>query len=151
MEKFKPTPAEWLTIKEVALRGHFTTDEPIKTIAGVQLELRTNVNVNDRSKPSHINKLVVTNDPIGLNDLDLDDLGTHWTDAFRKGAELTDDGDGVFDFYIYNRYYREHGELCGNVGVRIRDGKMVAIWISGGNDWSWTPETGIVRQGNLNL
>jgi hypothetical protein len=136
---FKPTPAEWAIIKDVAFRGHDTQTKAITSPAGVRLELRMSINTEDSSLPRSLNMLITAGTRGDLNDVDLYDCSDAYTDAFRQGVPLTKEGDGIFDFYIYNRYDRD-GDLAGNVLVRVTGGKMSHIWIEGGKNWSWTPE-----------
>lgn len=144
MQKFRPTHDEWFIIKQMGLFGSYN---PLPSINHVSLEARKSSNTEDKDKDVHINMALVTSDFAGgCNDTDLWDSGTQYTKEFRKGVELTEDGTGLFDFYIYNRYDRDHGELRGNVLVKVLDGKMHSIWIEGGRAVSWTPETGIVHR-----
>lgn len=145
MAVFKPTKEEWAIIKTVAARGAVCDGLQIKSPAGVQLECRESYNVEDGQMPLSINMMLTSHKPYeGCGDCDLNDRAVLFTYEFRAGAPLNEGGDGLFDFYIYNRYERGDGNLCGNILVEIRDGQMSRIWIEGGNNWSWTPETGIV-------
>ena len=142
--KFKPTTAEWKLINDVAFRGHYTTGRSIKSVAGVRLECRDNISLS-YTGDTNINRALVSDQWPHCSDLDVYDRSKHHTDMFREGADLTEDGRGLFDFYIYNRYHRDDGDLCGNVLVRVVDGKLHSIWIEGGRNVSWTPQTGIAK------
>jgi hypothetical protein len=118
----------------------------IASPAGVALELRESCNTELPATPKSINMLLVTAAPgYDCEDCDLFDKGAHYTKEFRAGAPLNAKGDGLFDFYIYNRY-KPDADLAGNVLVAVKSGKMDAIWIEGGNSWSWTPGTGVVSR-----
>lgn len=146
---FQPSNDEWKMIREVAFRGYSVGEDglPMKRVDHVQLELRKSYNLLNPSKPESINMLLVTDDPETCGDCDLVDSNTALTQQFRNGVDLTADGAGLFDFYIYNRYDRDH-TLGGNVLVRVKQGKMVAIWTEGGKAWGWTASMGLSPMGN---
>jgi hypothetical protein len=116
--KFKPTAAQLKIIKEAASRE----SSPHIPVGAILLEPGIRFNTEKTTVPHcHMNIAFVTEQPNdGWNDTDLDDYGM-WSE-FTKGVELTDDGRGIFDFYIRRRGV--DGDLCGNITVNVVNGKL---------------------------
>lgn len=116
--KYIPTADEVALIKKAAAK------EGGLKLSRVLLEpaIRHNLE-SDRGKSMNI--AMVSDDP-EWNDTDLFDYG-YWSD-FRKGVDLTEDGRGIFDFYIRARFTQSHeDDLWGNVSIEIKGGKLYRI------------------------
>lgn len=91
----------------------------------------------EQDRGEHMNIALVSDDP-DWNDTDLSDNSWSWRD-FTKGVELTDDGRGVFDFYVYGPVGSYHKELQTNVVAYYKDGKLVRVTgVGDGTMWSKT-------------
>jgi hypothetical protein len=112
--KYKPTAEDKRIIRSCAQKdaGH----KRVKICASTRFSL---VNDNLRS----MNVAMISDDP-DFGDTDLWDNHHDWSE-FTKGVELTENGRGVFDFWVYSLGY--HGELETNVTVYIEGGKMVRV------------------------
>lgn len=143
MPKFKPTPAEWKLIREITAKA----SPSLPSTRHIEMLGRSHYLLEgDRPRDHHINGALLSK--VGLEgfygDLDVADKASFYTDEFRKGSDLTEDGRGYYDFYIYNRYDPDH-ELIGNVMVYVSGGKMIGIEtiLDGREPYFWSPETGI--------
>ena len=87
----------------------------------IVLEVGRRINLADGRRA--INIATISTDP-EFADTDLDDYEP-WP-AFARGVQLTEAGDGIFDFYIRRRGDRDR-ELRGNVTVHIAAGKIIRI------------------------
>jgi hypothetical protein len=76
----------------------------------------------EREAPRSMNIALVTKHP-DWDDTDL--WAQHDWQMFTKGVELTDDGRGIFDFYVSNTGHE--AELQTNVVAYVEDGKLVRI------------------------
>lgn len=136
--KFKITQADADILKMAAA----IESCPGIPISAIILEPGWRHNTEDRSKPSSMNMALVSDDP-EWNDTDLDEYGT-WRE-FRKGVDLTEDGRGIFDFYIRRRGDQYH-ELHGNVVLHVANGVMVKVTGYGqGGDHRWVRGEGYSR------
>lgn len=125
MMKYKPTADDKRIIRDCAKRD--------AGYGAVEICPSTKYNMTDRTKPQHMNILFVTNDPVdkmfdpehNCRDTDLADNAFAWSD-FTKGVELTDDGKGIFDFYVYGPLgYNK--ELQTNVTAYYDGGRLVRV------------------------
>jgi hypothetical protein len=123
--KYKPTADDLRIIRKCA--------ELDAGYGKVEICPSTKNNMVDRSKEDNMNILLVTNDPVDLmmtvdhncSDCDLADNAFIWGD-FTKGVELTEDGKGIFDFYVYGPLgYNK--ELQTNVTAYYDGGKLVRV------------------------
>jgi hypothetical protein len=114
VRKFKPTSVECTIIRDCAKRssGH----KAVKCEPGIR------TNIEKDGIPRSINIAEVSDHP-DWDDTDLWST-TDWSD-FRERATLTDDGRGIFDFYVYSLGY--HGELETNVVAYYEGGKLVRV------------------------
>lgn len=117
---WKPTAAECLSLKEAAAKS----SQPRISVNAVLLEPGYRQNLKG-SRGSHMNVALVTDEPDGFNDTDLDDYGK-WSD-FRKGIPLTVDGRAIVDFYIRRRG-DEYKDLLGHVTIWYEAGKGITRW-----------------------
>lgn len=113
-KRFKPTPAQCSIIRKCAQRssGH----------KGVKLEPGIRHNTEKDGVPHSINIAEVSDHP-DWNDTDLWST-TDWK-VFRERATLTDDGRGIFDFYVYSLGH--HGELETNVVAYYEGGTLIRV------------------------
>lgn len=134
--KFKPTREQCRIIRECA--------EKDAGYAKVEICPSTKYHLTDHSKPHAMNILAVTNEPLekafdtrgGWDDTDLHDNAFAWKD-FTRGVELTENGDGIFDFYVYGPLgYNK--ELQTNVTAYFRNKKLVRV--DGVPNTRWTGE-----------
>jgi hypothetical protein len=111
--KYRPTAEDKRIIRDCAQRssGH----------KRVSLRIGERHNL-EKDVPRSTNIARVSDDP-DWNDTDL--YEHHDWAAFTKGVELTDDGRGVFDFYVYST--GRDGELETNVWATYKDGKLVEV------------------------
>lgn len=118
--KYKPTREEKRIIRECAARS-----------AGcrrVELCPGTRYNLNGKYKDvahNELNILFVSDDP-DWGDTDLADNAWTWAD-FTKGIRLTDDGRGVFDFYVYGPVGAWDKKLKTNVTAYYEGGKLARV------------------------
>lgn len=70
-----------------------------------------------------MNICFISDDP-DFGDTDLADNAFRWSD-FTKGVELTDDGRGTFDFYVYS--VGRYAELQTNVTAYFEGGRLVRV------------------------
>ena len=112
--RMKPTAADCQIIRKCAQRssGH----------KRIKLEPGIRHNTEKDGIARSINIARVSDHP-DWNDTDLWST-TDWQE-FRKGVDLTDDGRGIFDFYVYSLGY--HGELETNVVAYYEAGKLVKV------------------------
>jgi hypothetical protein len=88
----------------------------------VKLEPGERFNVNKSHMTANMNLDLVSDLP-GDDHSDTDLWQTvGWDEFARKSVELTDDGRGCFDFYVYS--YGEYGQLETNVTAYYVDGKL---------------------------
>jgi len=122
--KYKPTSSEKAIIRACAQRS--------AGFARVEICPSTRHNIDgkfvdpDGRWTIAMNVLFVTNDPEGFSDTDLFDNAYRWSD-FTKGVELTADGDGLFDFYIYAPLREMDKELQTNITVWVKQGKLIRV------------------------
>src|SRR5215831_709541 len=123
--KYKPTKDDCKIIRYCAER-----DAGYKR---VEICPSTKINLKDGAKRPHMNELFVTNEPVeammseghSCKDVDLFDNAFSWKD-FTRGVELTEHGDGIFDFYVYGPLGHDK-ELQTNVTAYYRGGKLVRV------------------------
>lgn len=132
--KFKITTEQASILRQCAS----IESAPYIATAAVVLEPGFRANTQDETKPVSMNIALVSDDP-KWNDTDLHDYGT-WTE-FRKGVELTPEGDGIFDFYIRKRG-DEFKEIHGNVVLAVKGGEMVEVRGYGPKPIRWTKAGG---------
>jgi len=111
---YRPTSEDKRIIRDCAKRsaGH----KRVEICPGIRHNLEV-----DRGH--HMNIAMVSDHP-DWDDTDLWDNANKWSD-FTKGVELTGDGRGIFDFYVYSLGY--HGELETNVVAYVEGGKLVRV------------------------
>lgn len=109
--KYRPTPEEKKIIRQCAQMAAKRNS--------VKLEMGERYNVNDTTRPAHVNLLLVSND--WHSDTDLSDYAG-WV-VFISGVETTPEGDAEIDFYVSAR---DEG-LCTNVQAHIRNRRLVKI------------------------
>lgn len=124
--KYKPTKEDCVVIRKCAQMD--------AGYGQVEICPSTKYNTDDRSKSTHMNVLLVTNDDpekvlsdpeYNWSDIDLYDNAYRWRD-FTKGVELTEDGNGAFDFYVYAPL-NMNKELQTNVTAYYKHGKLVRV------------------------
>lgn len=111
---YKPTQAEADIIKRCAARE--------AELRVTQVRLEPGIRCGESGAQPSMNIALVSNDP-DWNDTDLFDHG-RWAD-FRAGVPLTDDGRGIFDFYLYSR--DPDSDLLGNVSAYVENGRLVRV------------------------
>ena len=113
--KFKPTSDECRIIRDCAKRssGH----KAVQLCPGERHNTET-----DRGR--NLNIALVSDHP-DWDDTDLWSNANDWTKDFRGGVELTDDGRGIFDFYVYSLGY--DGELETNVVAYYENRRLVRV------------------------
>jgi hypothetical protein len=111
--KYRPTSEDKRIIRDCAQRsaGH-------KRVS-MRIGERHNT---DTDRPRNTNIAMVSDHP-DWNDTDL--WEHHDYREFTKGVELTADGRGIFDFYVYSLGY--HGELETNVVAYFENSKLVRV------------------------
>ena len=120
---YKPTADEKATIRSCAQRS-----------AGCKgIEINPSTRTNLTTNATHFNIAIISDDPRG-NDTDLSDNAYRWSD-FVKGFELTPDGRGVFDFWVYSLGY--WAELKTNVTIFVEGGRLVRVEGTGAKKPLW--------------
>ena len=112
--KYKPTSEDKKIIRRCAER-----DAGFKR---VEICASTRFNVNDY-KREHMNVCFVSDDP-NFSDTDLADNSFKWSD-FTKGVELTSDGRGRFDFWVYST--GPDAELQTNITIEVENGRLMSV------------------------
>lgn len=112
--KYRPSKEDVAIIKRCAAR------EAELSVNGVLLQ--PGIRVGENGAQPNMNIALVSRDP-DWNDTDLFDHG-RWVD-FRRGIELTPDGRGIVDFYLYSR--DPDSDLLGNVTAYIERGELVRV------------------------
>lgn len=111
---YRPTSEDKRIIRDCAKRSAG------KKRVEINPGIRHNTEV-DRGQ--HMNIAMVSDHP-DWDDTDLWCNASKWSD-FVKGVELTEDGRGIVDFYVYSLGY--HGELETNVVAYIEGGRLVRV------------------------
>jgi hypothetical protein len=114
--RHKPTSEEARIIRDCAQRS-----------AGkgrVKINASTRISTVRDSEPNMNVAFVTDGDLDTLEDTDLFSNCLAWSD-FTRGVELTDDGRGCFDFWVYSTGY--WGELETNVTAYYRDARLVRV------------------------
>jgi hypothetical protein len=112
--KRKPTKEECHIIRDCAKRS-----------AGYRrVELCPGERVNLTDGRRHFNIALISEHP-DLDETDLFSNSWKWRD-FTNGVELTADGCGIFDFYVYGPL-GHHKELQTNVKAYYQHGKLVRV------------------------
>lgn len=119
MPKFKITHAEASILRECASRE----SQPPIPVGRVKLEPGIRFNTEHPSKPRSMNIALVSDDPNWI-DTDLHDYAS-WR-QFTAGIDLTEDGRGIFDFYI-RRKADSYLDLFGNISAYVENGKLVRV------------------------
>ena len=114
--KYKPTSEDKRIIRDCAQR-----DAGFKRVE-ICASTRHNIE-QDLGVGEHMNVAFVSARD-DFSDTDLSDNSYKWSD-FTKGVELTEDGRGVFDFWVYSLGY--HGQLETNVTAYYENGKLVRV------------------------
>ena len=142
MAKFKITVNEWKLMKEIAAKA----SPELPSANHVKLDCRLHCLEGDEDGDTHINGAMISDltYPHLYGDLALADYGPNFTRQFRNGIQLTLDGRGYFDFYVYNRYPTTGGDLLGNLMLYIEDHKIKLIDTRIWHDVSWTPDHGVI-------
>lgn len=113
---YRPTSEDKSIIRDCAKRS-----------AGKKrVEMNPGLRYNIDGKYPNVRSLniAMVSDHPDWNDTDLWDNTYKWSD-FTKGVELTEDGRGIFDFYVYSLGY--HGELETNIVAYVEGGKLVRV------------------------
>lgn len=116
--QFRPTPAEKKIIRECASRASRAAGCSTHVALMVAERIRIGGSIDKR----HINVRLISADP-DWNDTDLFDT-LPWG-RFAGVVELTEDGRGLFDFYVYE--HTTSGELATNVQAHIEGGRLVRV------------------------
>jgi hypothetical protein len=113
--RHKPTSEEARIIRDCAQRsaGH----------KRVSISPGSRYNTEGKFEGNHLNIAMVTNEQ-DWDDTDLWSNAWKWSD-FTKGVELTEDGRGIFDFYVYSLGH--HGELETNVTAYYENKRLVRV------------------------
>lgn len=111
--RYKPTKDELRIIRDCAMRGAKTK----------RVEVNPSTRYNLATKKVSMNVALISNDP-DFGDTDLEDNALDWR-FFVRGFELTDDGRGIVDFWVYSK--AEDGELKTNVTAYWERGRMVRV------------------------
>lgn len=114
--KHKPTKEEARIIRECAERS--------AGYARVEICPGTRINIEKDNSETHMNIAMVSDHP-DWDDTDLFSNAFTWSD-FTRGVELTDDGRGIFDFYVYGPM-GHHKELQTNVTAYYERGRLVRV------------------------
>lgn len=109
MAKYVPTKAERDVIKKVAYKLSRRNGNGTR---GVHIEPGERYNLDDRKRGLSINLRIVSDDP-NWNDTDLNQT-LPWT-YFSKGFDLSEKGEAEIDFYLYEKLFGDHGDLCCNL------------------------------------
>jgi len=117
MSKYKPTSEEKKIIRQCAQR-----DAGFARVT-ICIGSRYNTEKEGGSDTPHLNVAFVTDHP-DWDDTDLWDNAYTWRD-FTRGIELTPDGRGIFDFWVYST--GSHGQLETNVQAYVEDGRLVRV------------------------
>lgn len=116
-KKFRPTRSECALIRQYA--------EKAAKQSRVKLEIGSRHHrIEHRIEPNINVALVSAHYPRGWDDTDLHDH-LPWTE-FTSGVLLTDDGAGLFDFWVYNRIPHD-GDLETNVQAVYENRRLVRI------------------------
>ena len=128
-KKFRPTRGECALIRQYA--------EKAAKQRRVKLEIGARFNRLDHRIPQDINVALVSETyPKGWGDTDLADH-LPWSE-FTSGVMLTDDGAGLFDFWVYNRIPHD-GDLETNVQAVYENRRLVRIEEQGTVLWAADP------------
>jgi hypothetical protein len=113
--KYRPTKEDKQIIRRCAERS-----------AGYgRVELCPGTRYNtEQDRGEHMNIAMVSSHP-DWDDTDLASNAWTWND-FTKGVELTEDGRGIFDFYVYGPLNYDK-ELQTNVVAYYEGGKLVRV------------------------
>lgn len=110
--------------------------EPKVAEQHITLDVIKYANLDDDQRPEDINRYVVN--PSGSDQTDQADI-LPWR-YFTSRARLDENGNGRFDFLIYNRYDRE--ELRGNIVLMIENGQVASIHGYGDTPVLWARDGG---------
>lgn len=129
---YRITQADADAIRNVAIRA--------SGCRRIALEPGSRVNTSDHGRGYNVNIRLVSDEP-DWNDTDLHDY-ISWAE-FRKGFDLTDDGRGLVDFYVYSLGH--DGELITNVQAYFEGRRLVRVEgmsasLSGPDTVVWTPD-----------
>ena len=130
-KKFRPTRSECMLIRQFA--------EQAAKQNRVKLEIGARHNMADHRIPQDINVALVSETYAkgeGWGDTDLADHRP-WSE-FTSGVLLTDDGAGLFDFWVYNRIPFD-GDLETNVQAIFEKRRLVRIEEQGTVLWAADP------------
>jgi len=130
--KYRPTREDKAIIRACAVKSSGFTR--IKVEPGI----RQNIKVTTTPETS-MNVALISSDPEGWNDTDLYDM-REWSD-FVAGFDLTPDGRGIVDFYVYSIAGRGDYELETNVDAYWENGELVKV-TGTGSGTMWTKEKG---------
>ncbi len=113
MATYKPTKAEVSIIRSVAYKLSRSCGNGTR---GVHIEPGERFNLEDPSKPKSINLKLVTDHPT-WDDTDLNQT-VPWS-WFSNGFELSEKGEAEIDFYLYEKLFGDHGDLCCNLQAQF--------------------------------
>lgn len=123
--KIKPTSEDCRIIRDCAERS-----------AGYgRVEICPSTKISLVTSAIHFNIAMISDDPDHA-DTDLFDNAYAWKD-FTRGVELTPDGRGIFDFYVYGplNYWKE---LQTNVTAYYEGGKLIRVEGTGARKPLWS-------------
>ena len=115
--KYKPTAEDKRIIRKCAEKD--AGKNRVEICASTRVSLVRDI----KECPPNMNVAFLTDDG-DFGDTDLWDNSYAWSD-FTKGVELTDDGRGVFDFWVYS--VGHWAQLETNVTAYYKDGKLVRV------------------------
>lgn len=109
MTKYVPTATEREIIKQFALKEAKHNGLSTK---GVFIQVGERINTENDLKAISMNLRLVTDHPT-WDDTDLHDFAD-WS-QFTAGFELSEKGEAEIDFYLYDKLFNNHGQLCCNM------------------------------------
>jgi hypothetical protein len=115
--RYRPTPADKRIIRECAARA----SRAAGCSSDVALKVGERSTLTGEGK-RHINVRLISTDPTG-SDTDLYDT-LSWG-SFASGFDLTEDGRGLIDFYVYER--KLDRSLATNVQAYIENGQLSVV------------------------
>lgn len=118
--KYKPTKEDCAIIRNCAKRS--------AGCARVELRLGKRYNTDKGDHDIQSNIALLSDDP-HWEDTDLWDH-TEWK-YFKRGVTMTDDGRGIFDFYVYGPVGAHDCELQTNVVAYYEGNKLVRVTDTG--------------------
>lgn len=116
--KFKINPEEIAILRQCAAHEA----QPKVPLHRIKLEPGIRVNT-ETDRGFHMN-IALLSDRLSWPDTDLHDYG-RWAD-FKQGQDLTEDGRGIFDFYI-RKIADPDGDLYGNVTAFVENDRLVKV------------------------